>query len=72
MAKASKVMKYFDKINKLKLSAKCKMCSKIRPTAGNNSNLHSHLKNIHTNSKFKVDIIENSIEKNNVDNPIVL
>jgi len=45
MGKISKVWKHFDKVNKL--SAKCKICDKLCPTAGNTSNLHSHLKNVH-------------------------
>lgn len=45
MAKISKIWRYFDKVNKL--SSKCKLCGKICPTAGNTSNLFSHLKNVH-------------------------
>jgi len=45
MAKISKIWRYFDKVDKL--SSKCKLCGKICPTAGNTSNLFSHLKNVH-------------------------
>lgn len=45
MGKISKVWQHFDKLNKQ--TAKCKICGKICSTAGNTSNLHSHLKNIH-------------------------
>jgi len=57
---------HFDKINKQ--LAKCKMCGKICPTAGNISNLHSHLKNIHKTSILKTDFIEECFDKY-VDDP---
>jgi len=69
MAKISKVWMHFDKINKL--TAKCKICGKICPTAGNTSNLHSHLNNVHKNktvtSRLKTDNLVNIVDENNAD-----
>jgi len=60
MGKISKVWQHFDKINKQ--SAKCKMCGKVCSTAGNTSNLHSHLKNIHRESSNRDQAIESNSE----------
>jgi len=46
MGKISKVWQHFDKVSKL--TAKCKACGKICSTSGNTSNLHAHLKYIHS------------------------
>lgn len=66
MAKISKVWRHFDKINKL--TAKCKLCNKICPTAGNTSNLHSHLNNTHK-QMLKTNVLEKCIDDNNIDDP---
>ncbi|XP_016664355.1 uncharacterized protein LOC107885265 [Acyrthosiphon pisum] len=74
MAKISKVWMHFHKI--YKLTAKCKICGKICPTAGNTSNLHSHLNNVHktktvtsVTSRLKSDVLERCVDENNVDDP---
>jgi len=59
MVKVSKIWRYFDKVDKL--SSKCKLCGKICPTAGNTSNLFSHLKNIHKDTSTSEQLVSPNI-----------
>lgn len=45
MPRISPVWRHFDKINKT--LATCKICGETLQTAGNTSNMHQHLVNIH-------------------------
>lgn len=69
MGKISKVWQHFDKVNKL--TAKCKICQKLCPTAGNTSNLHfnSHLKNIHSLPKTLKISSSNVYDISDADDP---